>query len=87
VLIELLLITLDYQQRHICSGSEITIDGCYKPLQVNFSVVVFLHTTKRTWIFCPCMVQNTAKHHQQFCLIKKYNVSIDAEMERDLFSR
>jgi hypothetical protein len=36
-----LLITLDYQQRHTCSGSEIASDGNYEPLQMTFFVVVF----------------------------------------------
>jgi hypothetical protein len=38
--LEPLLITLDYQQRVICSGSEIVADSSFKTLQMTFSVAV-----------------------------------------------
>jgi hypothetical protein len=31
---------MDYQQWLICSGSKITTDGSYEPLQMTFSIVV-----------------------------------------------
>jgi hypothetical protein len=37
---EPLLITLDYQQRHICTGPETTVDDSYEPLQMTFYIVV-----------------------------------------------
>jgi hypothetical protein len=46
-----LLITLDYQQWIICSGSETATDGSFKPLHMTFSVVVFKKKIKDT-IFC-----------------------------------
>jgi hypothetical protein len=36
------LITLDYRQRVICSGSKIVTDDSFEPLQITFPVVVFL---------------------------------------------
>jgi hypothetical protein len=38
--LEPLLITLDYQQRQICSGAKIITDDSYEPLQMIFSIVV-----------------------------------------------
>jgi hypothetical protein len=38
--VEPLLIILDYQQRHTCSGSETASNGNLEPLQMTFSIVV-----------------------------------------------
>jgi hypothetical protein len=40
MVLEPLLITLDYQQRVICSGSETTTNDSFELLQMTFSVVV-----------------------------------------------
>jgi hypothetical protein len=40
VVLEPLLIILDYQQRHTCSVSETVSDDNYEPLQMTFSIVV-----------------------------------------------
>jgi hypothetical protein len=42
VVLEPLLITLDYQQQLICSGSETVTDDSLKSLQMTFSVAVKL---------------------------------------------
>jgi hypothetical protein len=41
VVLESLLITLDYQQWVICSVLETTTDDSFKPLQMTFFVVVY----------------------------------------------
>jgi hypothetical protein len=35
------VITIDYQQRVICSGSEIISDGSLEPLRMIFSIIVW----------------------------------------------